>query len=174
MNDRSGATAYRRRDEKPRRRRLEVDIVCDLSFGEIRATGQVHNLCLDGCLIHSPCAFPLRETVELLLDFAGGTEPLALRGQVRWMALGRSEGSVSLGIRFVHTEDTTRKLEKFLMQMIRRPQPAAQRAPRATYSEPGGLKLMFASEEIGRLLSPGPSAPLPGSPAGPLEPLAPR
>jgi hypothetical protein len=151
--------------EKPRRARVKVDFWCDVSGSKNHATAHIRNLTLGGCQLLSPCAFPKGEVVGLAITLAAHEAELKVQAEIRWLALNPEEGPFVLGCRFVHTEDSADRIERLLRDVMKKtPQKSVQSA--AT-RKPGSLDLVFASEELDRLLRPGLSAPLPGSPAAP-------
>jgi hypothetical protein len=164
--DQSSAPARpgRRSQEKPRRARVKVDLWCDLSGSKGQAVGHVRNLNLGGCRVLSPCAFPKGEVVRLVLQTPSSEPELRLDAEIRWLGLNPDEGPFELGCRFVPQEEAIDRIERILRDVIKKtPQtPVGKDAPAA-----GRGALVFASEGLDRLLRPGLSAPLPGSPAAP-------
>jgi len=162
----SPARPGRRSQEKARRARVKVDLWCDLTGSKGQAVGHVRNLNLGGCRVLSPCAFPKGEVVRLVLQTTPSEPDLQLDAEIRWLGLNPEEGPFELGCRFVPQEEAIDRIERLLRAVIKKtPQaPAANAAP-AMAAERGNL--VFASEGLDRLLRPGLSAPLPGSPAAP-------
>jgi hypothetical protein len=161
--DQSSAPARpgRRSQEKPRRARVKVDLWCDLTGSKGQAVGHVRNLNLGGCRVLSPCAFPKGEVVRLVLQTTPSEPDLQLDAEIRWLGLNPEEGPFELGCRFVPQEDAIDRIERLLRAVIRK----TPQAPVGKTAERGIL--VFASEGLDRLLRPGLSAPLPGSPAAP-------
>ncbi|HLY72506.1 MAG TPA: PilZ domain-containing protein [Planctomycetota bacterium] len=151
--------------EKPRRARVKVDLWCEVIGPNSRASAHVRNLTLGGCRLLSPCTFPKGELVEVTIPLAAYEPELRLQAEVRWLGLNPEEGPFVLGCRFVHHEDSADRIERLLRSVIKKsPQvPAMALSGR----KPGALDLVFASEGLDRLLRPGLSAPLPGSPGAP-------
>jgi hypothetical protein len=169
--------AYRGRPQKPRKARVKVDLWCEILGSWDRAVGHIRNLTVHGCRILSPAAFPVRETVSLVL--AGNAEgpDLHLKAQLRWLALNPVEGPFELGCQFVHSGETQQLVEHLLKREIRKiqpPKPVERHAP--VYAKFGGgldavrspgaptagdLRKVYAAEGLDRLLKPDPSSPLP-------------
>lgn len=150
--------------EKPRRGRVKVDFWCDVTGSKNQATAHIRNLTLGGCQLLSPCAFPKGELVDLAVTLAAQEPELKVQAEIRWLGLNPEEGPFVLGCRFVHTEDSADRIERLLRDVMKK---TPQRSIKAAARKPGSLDLVFASEELDRLLRPGLSAPLPGSPAEP-------
>jgi len=151
--------------EKPRRGRIKVDLWCEITGSKSHASAHVRNLTLGGCRLLSPCAFPKGETIEVSISLAAHEPDLKVRAEIRWLGLNPEEGPFVLGCRFVHTEDTADRIERVLRNVMKKTPQASIKAvaPR----KPGSVDLVFASEGLDRLLRPGLSAPLPGSPGAP-------
>jgi hypothetical protein len=162
----SPARPGRRSQEKARRARVKVDLWCDLSGSKGQAVGHVRNLNLGGCRVLSPCAFPKGEVVRLVLQTTPSEPDLQLDAEIRWLGLNPDEGPFELGCRFVPQEEAIDRIERLLRSVIRKtPQAPMGTAAPAMAADRGTL--VFASEGLDRLLRPGLSAPLPGSPAAP-------
>jgi hypothetical protein len=162
----SPARPGRRSQEKARRARVKVDLWCDLSGSKGQAVGHVRNLNLGGCRVLSPCAFPKGEVVRLVLQTTPSEPDLHLDAEIRWLGLNPDEGPFELGCRFVPQEEAIDRIERLLRAVIKKtPQAPVGNAAPAMAAERGTL--VFASEGLDRLLRPGLSAPLPGSPAAP-------
>ena len=155
--------------EKPRRARFKTDFECDVAGRKSHATAHVRNLTIGGCRVLSPCAFPKGETVTLTLPTAAHEPEFKLPAEVRWLALNPEEGPFEVGLRFVHTEDSADRVEKFLRTLMKKGGTPAVRGKKggSEIRKPGQLELVFASEGLDRLLRPGLSAPLRGSPGAP-------
>jgi len=153
--------------EKPRRARIKTDFWCDVAGARNTAHVHVRNLTLDGCRLLSPCAFPKGEVVDLAMSTSENEPDLKVQAEIRWLGLNPDEGPFVLGCRFVHTETTADRVEKLLRSVLRKMPLTAVKAERGSPRKPGSLDLQFASEELDRLLRPGLSAPLPGSPGAP-------
>src|SRR5579862_7826507 len=151
--------------EKPRRGRVQVDLWCEVTGSKSHASAHLRNLTLGGCQLLSPCTFPRGEIIDVTVALAAHEPELKLKAEIRWLGLNPDDGPFVLGCRFVHTEDTADRIEGLLRKVMRKSpaSPVKALAPR----KPGSLGLVFVSEELDRLLRPGLSAPLPGSPAGP-------
>jgi hypothetical protein len=122
MNDSDTAKPYRGRAHKARKARIKVDLWCEILGNRDRAVGHIRNLNVGGCRILSPSAFPLRDTVSLIL--AGPTEgpDLTIKGQLRWLGLNPSEGPFELGVQFLHSGGTEQQIERMLrLEMKRAP-----------------------------------------------------
>jgi len=151
--------------EKARRARVQVDLWCELEGPKGKALGHVRNLTLGGCRVLSPSAFRKGETVAILLQTSPHEPELRLPAEIRWLGLNPEEGPFELGCRFVHHEESADRIERLLRAVVKRP-PQASVRPAAT-RKPGSLDLVFPSDGLDRLLRPGLSSPLPGSPAAP-------
>jgi len=161
----SAVRPARTSQEKARRGRVKVDLWCEVEGSKGMAVGHVRNLTLGGCRVLSPSAFPKGEIVSVVLQTAPHDPELRLSAEIRWLGLNPEEGPFELGCRFVHKEESADRIEKLLRAVMKKmPQTSVKAAP---LRKPGSLDLVFASEGIDRLLRPGLSAPLPGSPAAP-------
>jgi len=149
--------------EKPRRARIKVDLWSEVRGAKNQATAHMRNLTIGGCKLASPCTFPNGEIVDVTITTAAHEPDLKVQAEVRWLGLDPEEGPFVLGCRFVHTEDSADRIERLLRNVMKKAAAAAVR-PAATQTTGG---LVFASEELDRLLRPGLSAPLPGSPEAP-------
>ena len=166
----SPARPGRRSQEKARRARVKVDLWCDLTGSKGQAVGHVRNLNLGGCRVLSPCAFPKGEVVRLVLQTTPSEPELRLDAEIRWLGLNPDEGPFELGCRFVPQEEAIDRIERLLRTVMKKtPQaPVGNAASTAAATKEAGRgTLVFASEGLDRLLRPGLSAPLPGSPAAP-------
>ncbi len=151
--------------EKPRRARIKVDLWCEVEGSRNQATAHIRNLTLGGCKLLSPCTFPKGEIVRLTITLEAQRPDLKVQAEIRWLGLNPEEGPFVLGCRFVHTEDSADRIERLLRDVMKKtPQKAVKSAGAR---KPGSLDLVFASEELDRLLRPSLSAPLPGSPGVP-------
>jgi len=166
--------SYRGRSEKGRRARIKVDLWCEILGSREKAVGHIRNLNLGGCKVLSPSAFPIKETVSVVLAGSSSDPDLHLTAQLRWLALNPHEGPFELGMQFVHSDDSAKRLEGVLKSEIKRapigkPVPAA---PAASFSKFGGtlqapgapagdLRKALAEVGLERLINPGPSAPRP-------------
>jgi hypothetical protein len=155
----------RRSQEKARRARVKVDLWCDLTGSKGQAVGHVRNLNLGGCRVLSPCAFPKGETIELSITLAAHEPDLKVQAEIRWLGLNPDEGPFVLGCRVIPNEDATDRIERVLRSVMKKTPQSPVKAVAAR--KPGAVDLVFASEGLDRLLRPGLSAPLPGSPAAP-------
>jgi hypothetical protein len=169
------AKPYQGRPQKARKARIKVDLWCELHGAKDRAVGHIRNLTIDGCRILSPSAFPIRETLSLVLAGSAAEPDLHLKAQLRWLALNPEEGPFELGCRFVHSADSARQVERMLKGVMKGGGSSdGRRTP--TYEKFGGgleavrtpgaptakeLRRVFAAEGLDRLLKPGPSAPRP-------------
>lgn len=169
--------AYQGRPQRPRKTRIKVDLWCEILGPKDRAVGHIRNLTVGGCRIMSPSAFPVRDTVSLVLAGNSDGPDLHLKAQLRWLALNPVEGPFELGVQFVHSADTVQQVERLLKAEIRKmqpPKPVERRGP--VYAKFGGgldavrtpgsptageLRKVYAAEGLDRLLKPDPSAPLP-------------
>lgn len=147
--------------EKARRARFKTDFECDLSGRKNHATAHVRNLTIGGCRVLSPCAFPKGETVTLTLPSATHEPDFKVPAEVRWLALNPDEGPFEVGLRFIHTEETADRVERFLRTLMKVGTGSPVRAKKggSEIRRPGQLDLVFASEGLDRLLRPGLSAP---------------
>jgi hypothetical protein len=150
--------------EKPRRGRVKVDLWCEATGSKSHASAHVRNLTLGGCQLFSPCAFPKGELIDLSISLSAHEPELRLQAEIRWLGLNPDEGPFVLGCRFVHREDSADRIERLLRNVMK--QSPQQSVLALSPRKPGGLNLVFSSEGLDRLLRPGLSAPLPGSPAG--------
>ena len=169
--------AYRGRPQKPRKTRVKVDLWCEILGARDRAIGHIRNLTVGGCRILSPSAFPVRDTIQLVLAGNADGPDLHLKAQLRWLSLNPIEGPFEFGCQFVHSGETVQQVEQLLKGEIRKSQPPkaverrapvyakfaggldAVRAPGAPTA--GELRKVFAAEGLDRLLKPDPSSPLP-------------
>lgn len=164
---------YKPRNEKGRRARIKVDLWCEIRGLTEKAVGHIRNLNLGGCKVISPSAFPVKETVSLVLPGPANGPDLHLQARLRWLALNPHEGPFELGMEFIHADDSAKRLEGVLKDEIRRgpslprlPMPAesyakfagAVPAPGAPMGE---LRKALAEVGLERLINPGPSAPRP-------------
>jgi hypothetical protein len=173
--------AYRGRRHQARKARVKVDLWCEILGTRDRAVGHIRNLNVGGCRILSPSAFPVRQTVALVLPGSVDGPDLRLNAELRWLAMNPAEGPFELGCRFVHTGDTARQLESVL-KIVLRSTPRADVRNTPSYTKfgggldavrspgaptPGDLRRVFAAEGLELLTrgdtpaSPDPSAPLP-------------
>jgi PilZ domain-containing protein len=178
------AKVYQGRQLQARKARVKVDLWCEILGTKDRAVGHIRNLNVGGCRILSPAAFPVRQTVSIVLAGPATGPDLHLQAELRWLAMNPMEGPFELGCRFVHSGETARQVERMLQGVLkanprtddnRRPPSYAKfaggleavRTPGAPTA--GDLRRVFAAEgldrlvrgEPGRTVKPGPSAPLP-------------
>ncbi len=156
--------------------RIKVDLWCQILGTRDRAVGHIRNLTVGGCRILSPSAFPVKETLGLVLAGPPDGPDLHLKVQLRWMALNPVEGPFELGCEFVHGQGTAEKIEKMLKTVVKRNPVSdvqqrtpsfvkfvggleASRVPGALTS--GEVRKSVAADGLKNLLKPGPSAPLP-------------
>jgi len=151
--------------EKPRRGRIKVDFWCDVTGSKSHASAHVRNLTLGGCRLLSPCAFPKGETIELSITLSSQEPDLKVQAEIRWLGLNPDEGPFVLGCRFIPNEDATDRIERVLRNVMKKSPQSSIKA--VATRKPGSVDLVFASEGLDRLLRPGLSAPLPGSPGAP-------
>ncbi|HLY09910.1 MAG TPA: PilZ domain-containing protein [Planctomycetota bacterium] len=151
--------------EKPRRARVKVDLWCEVGGSQNQATAHVRNLTVGGCRLLCPCAFPKGEIVAITLPSAPQEPEFRLEAEIRWLALNPDEGPFELGCRFRHSEASAGRVETLLRTLMKKMAPGP--VPSVSPRKPGTLELVFASEGLDRLLRPGLSAPLPGSPEAP-------
>src|SRR5205814_331547 len=132
--------SYKGRPQQARKARFKVDLWCELLGPDERAVGHVRNLTVGGCRILSPSAFPVRDTISLIL--AGPTtEPdLHLQAQLRWLALNPVEGPFELGFRFVHSGDSAEQVERMLKGVMKRTPAATDRGTPSYVRFAGGLE----------------------------------
>jgi hypothetical protein len=170
------ARAYKGRQPQARKARVKVDLWCEILGLKERAVGHIRNLNVGGCRILSPAAFPVRQTVSLVLAGPATGPDLHLQAELRWLAMNPEEGPFEMGVRFVHTGDSARQVERVLKGVLNRGVRADDRRT-PSYSKFGGgleavrthgaptpsdLRRAFAAEALDRLLRPDPSAPLLG------------
>jgi hypothetical protein len=166
--------SYKKRSEKGRRARIKVDLWCEILGSREKAVGHIRNLNLGGCKVLSPSAFPIKETVSVVLPGNSSGPDLHLKAQLRWLALNPHEGPFELGMQFVHSDDTAQRLEGVLKGEIKRSPlpPAVAAAPPESYSKfgssmgtpgqaAGELRRALAEVGLERLINPDPSAPRP-------------
>ena len=151
--------------EKARRARVKVDLWCEVEGSRSQASAHIRNLTLGGCKLLSPCTFPKGEVVDLTLSLAAHEPYLKIQAEIRWLGLNPEDGPFVLGCRFVHSEETADRIERLLRDVMKKTPQKSIKA--SALRKPGSLDLVFASEGLDRLLRPGLSALLPGSPAGP-------
>ena len=178
------AKAYTGRQHQARKARVKVDLWCEILGDRDRAVGHIRNLNVGGCRILSPSAFPVRQTVSLILAGSADGPDLRLKAELRWLGMNPVEGPFELGCRFVHSGDSARQIEGMLKGVLKAaPKAEVRNAP--IYSKFGGgleavrtpgaptsgdLRRVFAAEgldrltcgEAGRTVKPDPSSPLPG------------
>jgi hypothetical protein len=160
----SAVRPARNSQEKARRARITVDLWCEVEGSKGMAVGHVRNLTLGGCRVLSPSAFPKGEIVGIALQTSPHEPELRLSAEIRWLGLNPEEGPFELGCRFVHKEESADRIEKLLRGVMKKMPQTSVTAPAR---KPGSLDLVFASEGMDRLLRPGLSVPLPGSPSAP-------
>lgn len=167
--------AYRGRPQKARKARITVDLWCEILGDRDRAIGHIRNMNVGGCRLLSPSAFPLRETLSLILPGARSASELRLRAQPRWLALNPSEGPFELGIQFIHEGDSERQIEGMIKDAVKRKAPAEgpqtpsygkfsgalEAARRGGSPSAQELRADHAARTLDRLTSRNPSAPLP-------------
>lgn len=160
------STAYKGRQLQARKARVKVDLWCEILGARDRAVGHIRNLNVGGCRILSPSAFPVRQTVSLILAGSADGPDLHLQAELRWLGMNPMEGPFELGCRFVHSGDSERRVEGMLKGVLKasskpevRTSPSyarfgggleAVRAPGAPTS--GDLRKVFATEGLDRLL----------------------
>src|SRR5262245_56348518 len=120
MNDTDAAKPYRGRAHKARKARIKVDLWCEILGNRDRAVGHIRNLNVGGCRILSPAAFPLKDTVSLILAGPSAGPDLTIKAQLRWLGLNPSEGPFELGMQFVHSGETVQQIERMLRQEMKR------------------------------------------------------
>ena len=168
---------YKGRPHKPRKTRVKVDLWCEILGARDRAVGHIRNLTVGGCRILSPSAFPVRDTIQLVLAGSADGPDIRVKAQLRWLSLNPVEGPFEFGCQFVHAGGSAVQVEEMLKAEIRRTQPSkplerlapvyakfaggldavrTQGAPTA-----GDLRKVYAAEGLDRLTRPDPSSPLP-------------
>ncbi|HVE38467.1 MAG TPA: PilZ domain-containing protein [Planctomycetota bacterium] len=120
MNESDAPKPYRGRAHKARKARIKVDLWCEILGNRDRAVGHIRNLNVGGCRILSPSAFPLKDTVSLVLAGPAAGPDLTIKGQLRWLGLNPSEGPFELGVQFVHSGGTELQIERMLRQEMKR------------------------------------------------------
>lgn len=169
------AKAYAGRQQQARKARIKVDLWCEIRGRHDRAVGHIRNLNVGGCRILSPSAFPVRETVSVVLAGPADGPDLHLQAELRWLGLHPAEGPFELGCRFVHSGGSERQVEGMLKRVMARTRVQEdRRAPvyakfaggLETVRTPGSptaqdLRRVFAAEGLDRLARPGPSSPRP-------------
>ena len=169
--------AYKGRQLQARKARVKVDLWCEILGDRERAVGHIRNLNVGGCRILSPSAFPVRQTVSLILAGSADGPDLHLKAELRWLAMNPTEGPFELGCRFVHSGDTERQVEGMLKGVLKgaankdvRNSPSytkfgggleAVRTPGAPTT--GDLRKVFAAEGLDLLLRPESTSPPPPS-----------
>ena len=100
-------------DRKDRRLgRVRLTVPCEIKGVKGKVTTRDINL--DGCVVSSPDAFAVGDTLDLTLRFPGGK--LEIRAEVRWVKA--AAGSLhSLGCRFAHTETSPQSLKEMLTKI---------------------------------------------------------
>ena len=169
---------YKGRPQKPRKTRVKVDLWCEILGVKDRAVGHIRNLTVGGCKVLSPSAFPIRDTISLVLAGDADGPDLRLKAQLRWLAINPVEGPFEFGCQFVHSDDTIQQVEQLLKAEIKKTHPMAKKVePRSpVFTKFGGgldavrnpgaptageLRKVYAAEGLDRLLKPDPSSPLP-------------
>lgn len=163
--------AYTGRQLQARKARVKVDLWCEILGSKDRAVGHIRNLNLGGCRILSPSAFPVRQTVSLILAGSADGPDLHLKAELRWLGMNPTEGPFELGCRFVHSGGSERQIEGMLKGVLQggtkqdvRTSPSytrfgggleAVRSPGAPTT--GDLRKVFAAEGLDRLIRPGPA-----------------
>jgi hypothetical protein len=178
--------AYKGRPHKPRKTRVKVDLWCEILGARDRAVGHIQNLTVGGCRILSPSAFPVRDTIQLVLAGSADGPDIHIKAQLRWLSLNPVEGPFEFGCQFVHTGDSAGQVEKILKAEIRRSQPAkpvelrapvyakfaggldAVRAPGAPTA--GELRKVYAAEGLDRLTCGEPGRTTCGEPGRTIKP----
>lgn len=169
---------YQGRPQKPRKARVKVDLWCEILGKRERAVGHIRNLTVGGCRILSPSAFPIRESLTLILSTQEKEPDLLVKAQLRWMALNPSEGPFELGVQFIHEGGTEGQVERVLKEWLSRRSGSGALgkvsydkftgALEAGHSDSGEsegeVRRRAAAEGLDRLLKPDPSVPPPGSP----------
>jgi len=112
--------AYRGRQLQARKARVKVDLWCEILGVKERAVGHIRNLNVGGCRILSPSAFPVRDTVSLVLAGPASGPDLTIKAQLRWLGLNPSEGPFELGVQFVHSGESAQQIERVLRLEMRR------------------------------------------------------
>jgi hypothetical protein len=120
MNPPDEPKPYRGRAHKARKARIKVDLWCEILGHRERAVGHIRNLNVGGCRILSPSAFPLKDTVSLVLAGPAAGPDLTIKAQLRWLGLNPSEGPFELGVQFLHSGGTEQQIEWMLRQEIKR------------------------------------------------------
>jgi hypothetical protein len=124
-----GAKPYRGRAQRARKARIKVDLWCEILGDRERAVGHIRNLNVGGCRILSPSAFPIRDTISLVLAGPAEGPDLHLKGQLRWLGLNPSEGPFELGVQFVHNADSALQVERVMRSEMKRAPAAVERKP---------------------------------------------
>ena len=126
-----GVKPYRGRAQRARKARIKVDLWCEILGNRDRAVGHIRNLNVGGCRILSPSAFPIRDTIDLVLAGPASGPDIHVKGQLRWLGLNPSEGPFELGVQFVHNSDTAQMIERVMRsEMKRAPAPVERRPSR--------------------------------------------
>ena len=161
--------AYKGRQFHARKARVKVDLWCEILGTKDRAVGHIRNLNVGGCRILSPSAFPVRQTVSLILAGSADGPDLHLKAELRWLGMNPTEGPFELGCRFVHSGGSERQIEGMLKGVLQAGKPDARTSP--SYTKFGGgleavrspgapttgdLRKVFAAEGLDRLIRPGP------------------
>src|SRR6185503_11633840 len=158
--------AYKGRQFHARKARVKVDLWCEILGTKDRAVGHIRNLNVGGCRILSPSAFPVRQTVNLILAGSADGPDLHLKAELRWLGMNPTEGPFELGCRFVHSGDTERQVEGMLKGVLKSSPKKGDVRPAPSYAKFGGpleavrnpgaptsgdLRKVFAEEGLERL-----------------------
>src|SRR5262245_2203024 len=79
--------AYKGRKLQARKARIKVDLWCEILGPKDRAVGHIRNLNVGGCRILSAAAFPVRQTVSLILAGPAAGPDLHLKAELRWLGM---------------------------------------------------------------------------------------
>lgn len=164
--------AYKGRQLQARKARVSVDLWCEILGEKDRAVGHIRNLNIGGCRILSPSAFPVRQTLSLILAGSADGPDLHLKAELRWLGMNPQEGPFELGCRFIHQGGTERQVEGMLKNVLKGyVRPEDRTAP--TFAKfgggletvrtpgaptPGDLRKVYAAEGLDRLTRGEPSA----------------
>ena len=100
-------------DRKDRRLgRVRLIVPCDIKGVKGKTTTRDINL--DGCVVSSPEAFAVGDTLDLTLRF---TSPLEIKAEVRWVKPDSKNDHHALGCRFVHSDGSQQSLKEALTKM---------------------------------------------------------
>ena len=105
------------RKENRQHPRYEVDAVADLRAGTSVAQHRIQNLSLGGICLQTNDVEDVGTRVEIVIDPADGTTPLALQGEVVWV---NRMPPADVGIRYLALDEKQREqLDRLIDRLAR-------------------------------------------------------